>query len=379
MQMTRRQALALAPTLTLLSCKSDKNNKPMSGITEQAWGILPSGETISLFTLKNEKGVSATISNFGGRLVTLKVPDRAGTFADVVLGYDNLEPYTKPNPFFGTLVGRYANRIANGEFSLDGKKYTLAKNNGPNSLHGGPQGFDKKAWQPEISKDGKSLKLTYLSKDGEEGYPGNLTSVVTYSLGNDDALTIDYAATSDADTVLNLTNHSYFNLAGQGNGKILDHELMINADKFTPVNANLIPTGELRNVDGTPFDFRQSTAIGARIDAAEQQIQYGKGYDHNFVLNRSDVAPSLAARVTDPQSGRVMEVLTTQPGVQFYTANHIEGEIKGKEGAIYRFRSAYCFETQHFPDSPNQPSFPTTVLKPGEKFHQTTIFRFTTA
>jgi len=351
----------------------------MNGITEQAWGVLPSGETISLYTLRNEKGIEATISNFGGRLVTLKVPDRNGNFADIVLGYDSLEPYTKPNPFFGTLVGRYANRIANGEFTLNGKKYTLLKNNGPNSLHGGGQGFDKKAWQAEISQDGQSLKLTYFSKDGEEGYPGNLTSVVTYSLGNDNTLSIDYAATTDADTVLNLTNHSYFNLAGHGNGKILDHQLMINADKFTPVNQNLIPTGELKSVEGTPFDFRQATAIGARIDSPDQQMQYGKGYDHNFVVNRSSDSPSLAARITEPQSGRVMEVLTTQPGMQLYTANHIEGEIKGKGGAIYHFRSAYCFETQHFPDTPNQPSFPTATLKPGEKYHQITQFRFSTA
>jgi aldose 1-epimerase len=353
--------------------------KPMNGITEQAWGVLPTGETISLYTFRNEKGMEATVSNFGGRLVTLKVPDRSGKFEDVVLGYDTLVPYTKPNPFFGTLVGRYANRIANGEFTLNGKKYTLLKNNGPNSLHGGAQGFDKKAWQAEIGKDGQSLQLTYLSKDGEEGYPGNLTAVVTYSLSKDNALTIDYAATTDADTVLNLTNHSYFNLAGHGNGKILDHQLTINADKFTPVNANLIPTGELKNVEGTPFDFRQSTAIGARIDSNDPQMQFGKGYDHNFVLNGNGDSASLAARITDPQSGRVMEVLTTQPGVQFYTANHIEGQIQGKGGAIYHFRGAYCFETQHFPDSPNQPSFPTTVLKPGDKFHQTTIFRFSTA
>jgi aldose 1-epimerase len=366
--------------MTLLSCTSDQNNKPLSGITEQAWGALPSGETISLYTLRNEKGVEATVSSFAGRLVTLKVPDRGGNFADVVLGYDSLEPYTKPNPFFGTLVGRYANRIANGEFTLNGKKYTLAKNNGPNALHGGPQGFDKKAWQAEIVNGGQALQLTYVSKDGEEGYPGTLTSVVTYSLSNDNALSIDYAATTDADTVLNLTNHSYFNLAGHASGKILDHQLMINADKFTPVNANLIPTSELRNVAGTPFDFQTPTAIGKNIDSPDQQIQYGKGYDHNFVLNRAaGDPPSLAARISDPQSGRVMEVLTTQPGVQLYTANHIEGNITGKGGAIYHFRSAYCFETQHFPDTPNQPTFPTAVLKPGEKYHQTTIFRFSTS
>jgi aldose 1-epimerase len=379
--MTRRQALAFTPALTLLSCTSDQNNKTMSGITEQAWGVLPTGETISLYTLRNEKGVEANISNFGGRIVTLKVPDRAGKFADVVLGYDTLEPYTKPNPFFGTLVGRYANRIANGEFTLDGKKYTLAKNNGPNSLHGGLQGFDKKAWTATViaTKNGQALQLAYFSKDGEEGYPGNLSNSVTYTLSNENALSIDYAATTDAPTVLNLTNHSYFNLAGHGNGHILDQQLMLNADKFTPVNANLIPTGELRSVDGTPFDFRKPAPIGAHIDAADEQIQFGQGYDHNFVLHGAAGAPALAARVTDPQSGRVMEVLTSQPGLQFYTANHITGEIKGKAGATYHARGAYCFETQHFPDTPNQPNFPTAVLKPGETYHQTTIFRFSTA
>ena len=353
----------------------------MNEITEQAWGFLPTGETISLYTLRNEKGLETTISNYGGRVVTLKVPDRAGKFEDIVLGYDSLAPYTQPNPFFGTLVGRYANRIADGQFTLNGKKYTLAKNNGPNSLHGGIKGFDKMAWTAEVvgAKGGQALQLRYVSKDGEEGYPGTLTTTVKYALGNDNTLSIEYEATTDADTVLNLTNHSYFNLAGHGNGRILEHQLMIDADKFTPVNANLIPTGELRSVEGTPFDFRKPTAIGARIDAQDEQMQFGKGYDHNFVLNRAGDGPTLAARVTDPQSGRVMEVLTTQPGVQLYTSNHIEGEIKGKGGAIYHFRSAYCFETQHFPDTPNQPAFPTAVLKPGQTYRQTTIFRFTTA
>jgi aldose 1-epimerase len=381
MKITRREALALAPTLSLLSCTStsEHNNKIMSGITEEAWGFLPTGQVISLYTFRNDKGLETSISNFGGRIVTLKVPDRTGKFEDIVLGYDLLKPYIDKNPFFGTLVGRYANRIANGEFALNGKKYTLAKNNGPNSLHGGLQGFDKKAWTAEITKEGKALQLTYVSKDGEEGYPGTLTTVVTYSLSNDNALQIDYDATTDADTILNLTNHSYFNLAGHGHGSILDHQLTINADKFTPVNANLIPTGELRSVEGTPFDFRKPTAIGARIDAQDEQIKFGEGYDHNFVLNRSGDAPSLAAKITDPQSGRVMEVLTTQPGMQLYTSNHISGEIQGKGSAIYRVRSAYCFETQHFPDTPNQPAFPTAVLKPGEKYHQTTIFRFSTA
>ncbi len=297
---------------------------------------------------------------------------------DIALGYDTLAPYAQPNPFFGTLVGRYANRIANGQFALDGKTYTLLKNNGPNSLHGGSKGFDKVVWSPAIvsTGGGQALQLKYVSKDGEAGYPGTLSATVIYSLTNEDGLRIDYEATTDKDTVVNLTNHCYFNMAGHANGHILDHQLTINADKFTPVNENLIPTGELKSVEGTPFDFRKPTAIGARIDSTDQQMQYGKGYDHNFVLNRSGSGPSLAARVTDPQSGRTMEVHTTQPGAQFYTANHLEGEIKGKAGAIYRFRSAYCFETQHYPDSPNQPSFPTTVLKPGETYRQSTMFRF---
>lgn len=374
LKMTRRQAMAVAPALTLLSCAGDQKKNMSRTITKQAWGNLPSGESIDLYTLRNEKGVEVTITNFGGKIVTLKVPDRAGKLEDVVLGYDSLEPYTKPNPFFGTLVGRYANRIANGRFSLDGKTYTLVKNNGPNSLHGGARGFDKVVWTPAII--GETLQLKYVSKDGEEGYPGTLSATVMYSLSSDSGLQIYYEATTDKDTVVNLTNHSYFNLAGHANGHILDHQLTINADKFTPVNDTLIPTGELKSVQGTPFDFRTPTAIGARINSTDQQIQYGQGYDHNFVLNLAASGPSLVARVFDPHSGRTMEVHTTQPGLQFYTGNHLEGEIKGKEGAIYRFRSGYCFETQHFPDSPNQPSFPTTILKPGETYRQTTIFWF---
>jgi aldose 1-epimerase len=372
--------LAAAPGLALLSFGGDPNTT-MSEITKQSWGSLPSGESIDLYTLRNVKGMEAAITNYGGHLVTLKAPDKEGKFADVVLGYDTLDSYAKPNPFFGALVGRYGNRIANGQFTLGGKTYTLLKNNGPNSLHGGAKGFDKRVWHPAIvsSPHGQALRLTYLSKDGEEGYPGNLNVTVTYWLAADNALHLDYEAATDKDTVLNLTNHSYFNLAGQGQGEIVKHVLTINADKFTPVNENLIPTGELRNVKGTPFDFLHPTVVGARIDASDPQIQYGKGYDHNFVLNRTSGPASLAARLSEPRSGRVMEVLTTQPGVQFYTGNHLEGEIKGKGGSTYRFRSGCCFETQHFPDSPNQPSFPTTVLKPGEHYRQTTIFRFSVA
>ncbi|HMF77956.1 MAG TPA: aldose epimerase family protein [Bryobacteraceae bacterium] len=350
----------------------------MRAISKEVWGKLPTGEEIDLYTLRNAHGLEATITNFGGRLVTLKVPDRGGKFEDIVLGFDSLDLYVAKNPFFGALAGRYANRIANGEFKLDGHTYKLLKNNGSNTLHGGAIGFDKVAWHGALATahNGPALQIKYLSKDGEEGFPGNLHSMVTYSLTDDNALHIDYEATTDKDTVLNLTNHSYFNLAGHGRGKILEHQLVLNAGKFTPVNANLIPTGELQAVEGTPFDFRHATAIGLHIDSKEQQIQYGEGYDHNFVVNRSSKEAVLAARVSDPGSGRVMEVLTTQPGVQFYTANHLVGEIKGKNGATYRTRGAYCFETQHFPDSPNHPQFPTSELKPGQLFKESTIFRF---
>ncbi len=350
----------------------------MTQINEQDWGTIGSGEQIHLYTLRNSKGMEASITNYGGRLVRLKVPDRDGKFEDVVLGCDDLAGYLGKNPYFGALVGRYANRIANGEFTLDGEVYKLARNNGENALHGGLKGFDKVVWSVgEVSANhGSALELRYLSKDGEEGYPGNLSATATYSLSDENELKIDFGATTDKDTVLNLTNHSYFDLAGQAAGKILDHRVFINADKFTPVNAHLIPTGELRDVKGTPFDFRKPMAIGARIDAKDEQLQYGEGYDHNFVLNDSGNGPSLAARVADPTSGRVMEVLTTQPGVQFYTGNHLDASAKGKGGMRYGVRFGFCLETQHFPDSPNKPNFPSTELKPGQHYHSTTIFRF---
>jgi aldose 1-epimerase len=375
--LSRREALTLLPATAFLA-RADNRKSPMSEITKQSWGTMASGENIDLYTLRNAKGFEATITNYGGRLVTLKVPDRAGNFDDIVLGFDSLEPYLQKNPFFGALAGRYANRIANGQFSLDGHKYTLLKNNGPNALHGGLKGFDKVAWNGGVhsTSHGPALQLSYLSKDGEEGYPGNLNATVTYSVGPGNELHIDYRATTDKNTVLNLTNHSYFNLAGHAHGKVLDHRVMINAARFTPVNSTLIPTGELRNVEGTPLDFRQPTAIGDRIDSSDEQMKFAQGYDHNFVLDHSGSGPVLAARISHPQSGRVMEVLTTQPGMQFYTGNHLEGEIKGKNGAVYRFRGGFCCETQHYPDSPNQPAFPTTELKPGQTFQQTTIFRF---
>lgn len=346
----------------------------MIDIHKTPWGKLDSGEQIDLYILKNSQGVEAAITNYGGRVVSLKVPDRNSNFADVVLGFDNLAGYVGPNPYFGALVGRYANRIANGEFTLNGTRYHLACNNGNNSLHGGLKGFDRVVWSAQDAST--ALELRHLSKDGEEGYPGNLDVVIRYTLSDDNELKIDYEGTTDKDTVLNLTNHSYFDLAGEGSGKVLDHVVTINAEKFTPVNENLIPTGELRNVEGTPFDFRKLSPIGARIDEKDQQLQYGEGYDHNFVLNGSRGNLSLAARVLEPHSGRVLEVFTTQPGMQFYTGNHLDGSVRGKDGKTYGFRSAFCVETQHFPDSPNHPEFPSTELKAGQRYQGTTVFRF---
>ena len=348
-----------------------------SGMKKQNWGKGPNGEEVDLYTLRNAKGIETTITNYGGKIVTLKTPDRKGQFADIVLGFDNLAQYLDKNPFFGSLVGRYANRIANGEFKLDGHTYTLARNNGPNTLHGGLVGFDKKVWQAEDAsgREGHSLRLQYVSKDGEENFPGTLTTTVTYTLTDSNELKIDYQATTDKNTVLNLTNHSYFDLSGAGSGEILDHIVTINADRFTPVNANLIPTGELKSVEGTPFDLRKPTPVRARINDKDQQLEYGSGYDHNFVLNGNGSSPQFAARAMDPKSGRVLEVLTTQPGVQFYTGNHLGNGIKGKGGTTYNYRCGLCFETQHFPNSPNQPDFPTTELKPGQRFHHVTVFK----
>jgi aldose 1-epimerase len=300
------------------------------------------------------------------------MPDRSGDMGDVVAGFDNLDGYLKPPPYFGAIIGRYGNRIGKGRFSLDGVEYTLAKNDGENHLHGGIRGFDKRVWSVTTSSP-QSLELQYLSKDGEEGYPGNLSAIVAYTLTDANELKIDYSATTDKDTVVNLTNHSYFNLAGAGD--ILGHEVVINADRFTPVDKGLIPTGELRSVAGTPFDFRTPKTIGQRIEQKDEQLLLGHGYDHNWVLNRSGSGLAMAARVTDFKSGRVMEVLTTEPGLQFYTGNFLDGTLQGK-GKVYARRSAFCMETQHFPDSPNKPNFPSTILKPGEKYQTTTVYRF---
>ncbi len=353
----------------------------MTAVIQEPWGQLETGEPIDLYTLRNRSGMEARITNYGGRLVVLKTPDRHGKLEDIVLGFDNLAGYQQKNPYFGALVGRYANRIAGGKFHLHGTEYKLAINNGENALHGGLHGFDKKAWDAHevITAHEPVIELHYFSNDGEEGYPGNLRVTVRYTLTHHNELRLDYSATTDKDTVLNLTNHSYFDLSGKATGKILDCEVMINADRFTPVNEKLIPTGELRPVDGTPFDFRRSTVIGSRIDDQDEQLKYAWGYDHNYVLARREGEVSLAARIHEPHSGRVLEVSTTQPGLQFYTGNHLDGSVTGKAGLAYPFRSGVCFETQHFPDSPNQPHFPSTLLSRGQHYQGTTIFKFSVA
>ena len=366
--------LAGVGCLLSLSVRMPGDSKPQ--IRKQPFGKIAEQNAVDLFTLTNAQGVEARIMTYGGTVVSLKVPDRTGKMGDVVLGHDTLEGYLKNNPYFGSIIGRYGNRIAKGRFSLGGRGYTLAKNNGENHLHGGTRGFDKVIWKPkEIrNKDGVGLALTYLSKDGEEGYPGNLAVTVVYTLTNQNELKIEYSATTDKETIVNLTNHSYFNLAGSGN--ILNHEAMIKADHFNPVDRGLIPTGELRSVKGTPMDFTESTAIGTRINQQDEQLIFGKGYDHNWVLNHADGTLGLAVRVVEPSSGRVMEVHTTEPGVQFYTGNFLDGSIKGKGSRVYEQRSGFCLETQHFPDSPNQPNFPSTVLKPGQKYTSTTVYKF---
>jgi aldose 1-epimerase len=330
-----------------------------------------------MYKLRNAHGVEVDAMNYGGIIMSIRVPDRKGQFADIVLGHDTMEGYIPNPPYLGAIVGRYANRIANGTFKVDGKTFTLPKNDGPNTLHGGTtRTFDKVVWDAEPQKGKNAVAFTYLSKDGEEGFPGNLKTTVTYTLNNDNELTIDYEATADKPTPINVSQHSYFNLKGEGNGDILDHEVMINADRFTPVDKNLIPTGELRPVKGTPLDFTTPTKIGARIDDQYEQLVLGHGYDHNFVINRQGDGMVLAARVTEPTTGRTLEVSTTQPGVQFYTGNFLDGTVTGKNGHVYKRRFGFCLETQHFPDSPNHPNFPNTTLRPGETFHQTTVFKF---
>lgn len=355
------------------------NAQSSAGIEKQSWGSFD-GKPVFLYTLRNSSGMEVTITNYGGTITTIKAPDRNKHFEDIALGFDSLAGYaSKSNTgYFGALIGRYANRIAHGTFTLDGKQYQIPKNeNGVNMLHGGNRGFNARVWDSKEvnSAQGRGLELHYLSPDGEEGFPGNLDVTVVYSLGNDNGLRIDYTATTDKDTVLNLTNHSYFNLAGAGKGTILNHKLTLAAGKFTPIDSTLIPTGAIESVAGTPLDFRKATAIGERINDDYEQLKLAKGYDHNFVLDHGGNSLALAARVEEPDSGRVLEVLTTQPGVQFYTGNFLNGKVDGIGGA-FNYRSAFALETQHFPDSPNHPNFPTTVLHPGETFHETTVYRF---
>lgn len=355
----------------------------MPSITSEPWGKMPDGRVVHLFTLTNASGMTMRVCEYGGTIVSLTAPDREGKFADIVLGYDRLEDYLKGSPYFGAIVGRYANRIADGKFTLDGKTYTLAKNNEPGGmpchLHGGKVGFDKVLWKGEALKEGDrvGVKLRYRSPDGEEGFPGNLDVTVHYWLNNDNSLRVEYEATTDKPTPINLSQHSYFNLGGHDSGTILDHELMIAADHITPVNKGLIPTGQLQPVEGTPFDFRTPKPIGKDVNAKDEQISYGPGYDHNFVLREWDGSLRSFATVYEPRSGRMMEVLTTEPAVQFYSGNFLDGSNIGKGGKPYAYRTGFCFEPQHFPDSPNQPQFPSTILRPGEVYRHTSVYKFT--
>ena len=363
--------------LTLVGCMEVSKRPQKKGqISIKPFGQTKEGVAVDLYTLSNNKGAEVGVCNYGGLVVFLKVPDRNGRPGDVVLGYEALADYIKDSPYFGALIGRYGNRIAKGKFTLDGKECTLAVNNGPNALHGGLKGFDKVVWEPRLlaSPEGPSLELRYVSKDGEEGYPGNLAVAAVYTLTEDNALKIDYTAITDKPTVVNLTHHSYFNLAGKGD--ILNHQVMLPADKFTPVDNTLIPTGELRPVDGTPFDFRTLTTIGARIGQEDEQLKFGNGYDHNWVINKPMGQLGLMARVSEPTSGRVMEVWSTEPGLQFYSGNFLDGTLKGKGGWVYHFRNGFCMEPQHYPDSPNQPNFPSVVLKPGRVYRNTIIYKF---
>lgn len=354
------------------------------GITMRHFGVTPAGQEVTVYALSNTRGATVEIINYGAIVTRLIVPDRSGKKEDVVLGFNTLAEYVKDSPYLGCIVGRYGNRIAKGEFVLEGRKYTLAKNNAPGGmpchLHGGEVGFDKVVWQatPVIANNTAGLKLAYSSRDGEEGYPGNLEVEVWYWWTNQNELKIEYRASTDKPTPVNLTHHSYFNLAGEGKGDILGHVLMINAEKYTPVNAGLIPTGEFAEVKGTPFDFLRPTAIGKNIDADHPQLKHGGGYDHNWVLKKVGRELEMVATVHEPASGRLMEVWTTEPGLQFYSGNFLDGHLSGKSGRPYHFRHGFCLETQHFPDSPNQPNFPNTILRPGEQYQSTTIYKFKT-
>lgn len=380
---TRSTLLLLASVLLLAACRNneaveettDVKSTPVQ-IQSDVFGTTRNGETVTLYTLTNNQGMVVKIMNYGATITSIQTPDKNNTIEEVTLGFDSLQSYLAGHPFFGNVVGRYGNRIAKGKFTLEGQEYTLATNNGPNHLHGGLQGFDKKVWtaEPLPSDSTASLRLTYLSPDMEEGYPGNLTATVTYTLNNNNELIVDYQATTDKPTVVNLTNHTYFNLTGKTKSDILNHEVMLNADRFVPVDRTLIPTGELRPVEGTPFDFRTPTTVGSRINDTDQQLEFGIGYDHCWVLNGSGM--KLAASVYEPESGRYLEVFTEEPGIQFYSGNFLDGSLTGRGNVVYNQRYGLCLETEHFPDSPNQPEFPTTVLNPGETYETQTIFKF---
>lgn len=378
-----RTFILLILVYPLLSACSDIDTTPAPSVDRAPFGVTPSGDSVDVYTVSNGEGMEMRVTNFGGIIVSLAVPGREGS-EDVVLGFDSLAGYTdaayeQANPYFGAIIGRYGNRIDDAQFSLNGQTYMLDANNGPNHLHGGEPGFDELIWTAELfeTPDSAGVVLRRVSPDGEEGYPGRLKAEVTYALTTGNALSISYRATSTKPTPVNLTQHSYFNLEGEGDGMILDHELMIDADLFTPVDSTLIPTGEYRSVEGTPFDFRKPTPIGARIDDANRQLGIAGGYDHNFVLSRQE-GDSLrqVARLHAPESGREMEILTTEPGLQFYSGNFLNGSLTGKSGTAYRKHAGLALETQHFPDSPNQPNFPSTILRPGKTYTSRTVYRF---
>ncbi|GHA25756.1 aldose 1-epimerase [Salinimicrobium marinum] len=372
--------------LAFVQCKNENKNSQTSeeetksvnreNVMKENYGTTPDGEEVEQYTLRNENGMEIKIITYGGRITSLTAPDAEGNFEDVVLGFDSLEQYTGENPFFGALIGRYGNRIANGKFSLDGEEYTLAQNDGENHLHGGEKGFDRVVWKVEEA-DNNTLKLSYISEDMEEGYPGRLETLVTYTLNDDNSLDVDYEATTDKKTVLNLTQHAYFNLSGDFSNTILDHEIKINADQYLPVTENLIPTGEMREVANTPFDFREPKEAGENIEADNDQLERAGGYDHNWVLNEQDSGMRFAASAYHKESGRLLEVHTTEPGIQFYSGNFLDGTLPLQYGdGNYEKRTGFCLETQHYPDSPNQEHFPSVVLEPGDTYSSKTTFIF---
>ncbi|HCD51661.1 MAG TPA: galactose-1-epimerase [Balneolaceae bacterium] len=363
--------LILLSAVMLVSACQNKNTEVNRKATVEEFGKMPDGTPVQLYTLENASGMQVSITNYGGTVTSIVVPDKEGIMENVVLGFDNLDDYLAGTPYFGAIIGRYGNRIGKATFSLDGETYELNANDGDNHLHGGNVGFDKVLWNAEIG-DNNTITFSYLSEDGEEGYPGNLDITVVYTLTDANELKIDYEAVTDKATPVNLTNHSYFNLSGDPESLILDHELMMDADGYTPVDAGLIPTGEIAEVEGTPFDFTEPYEIGARIDDVEG------GYDHNWVLNESAEEMPVVATLHDPQTGRFMEVLTTEPGLQFYSGNFLDGTLTGSDGSVYNKHAALCLETQHFPDSPNKPEFPSTILNPGETYSTSTIYRFST-